>query len=296
MTEQELRRVLTQGPFTDLLDKLAKDEDVKRALHGVDLKDDEVQQLLLRYFQYRIDSSKFGKPTLSQNGLETMKHLNKEMSVSTAGESFYRHDELVTPLKKSLRLITSVFREKEAFRRPMPLQKDGKFSNKQLKKVWYDQNKVRYPIWDCTVATFADKDLLVDEKSILKYADEIRAELISIMQTDPLFTDKLLSSKVSLRVNLMKSTIESALKDSTDKQQKGVSISYQQRREMINAAIASSSCCKICGQSLGCYEEHLHIDHVIPVSKGGTNAIGNLQVVHKTCNLMKYNKIPNGAE
>ena len=59
----------------------------------------------------------------------------------------------------------------------MPLQKDGKFSNKQLKKVWYDQNKVRYPIWDCTVATFADKDLLVDDKSILKNADEKKEQV-----------------------------------------------------------------------------------------------------------------------
>ena len=290
MSEQELRRVLAQGPFTDLLDKLARDEVVKLALRGVDLKDDEVQQLLLRYFQYRIDSSKFGKPTLSQNGLETMKHLNKEMSNST-GKSFYKHGELETPLKKSLQLITSIFKENEAFRRPMPVQKDGKSSNKQLKKVWYDQKKIRHPIWDCMVATFADEYVLAKEKSILKNTDELRTELISIMQTDPLFTDKLLSSKISLRVNLIKSTIDSVLGNSTDKQGKRISIPYQQRNELVNAAITSGAKCKICGQSLGCYEEHLHIDHVIPVSKGGTNSIDNLQVVHKACNLMKYNNI-----
>lgn len=292
MTEQELRRVLSQGPFTDLLDKLAREEIVLRALDGcVDLKEDDVQQLLLRYFQYRIDPSKFGKPTLSQNGLETMKHLNREMSGST-GETFYKIDELINPLKKSLALIMHIFKQQEAFRRPIPIQKSGQPAiEKQLKKVWYDQNKLRDPIWDCTVATFAHPDILANEKLVLENADDIREGLIDVMQTDPLFTDKLLSSKISNRVDLFRSKINSIINRSYEKQKKRIAISYQQRKDLIRAAISSSSPCKLCGQSLGHYHEHLHIDHVIPVSKGGTNSLDNLQVVHKTCNLMKYNKM-----
>jgi 5-methylcytosine-specific restriction endonuclease McrA len=290
MTEQELRRVLSQGPFTDLLDSLARHEVVLRALNGIaELKDDYVQQLLLRYFQYRIDDTKFGKPTLSQNGLETMKHLNREMSGST-GETFYKHDELIKPLLKSLNLIISVFNENEAFRRPVPIQQSGQ-PEKQLKKVWYNQTKLRDPIWDCTVATFAHPDILANEKLVLENADDIRKGLIDVMQTDPLFTDKLLSSKISNRVDLFRSKINSIINRSSEKQEKRIAMSYQQRKDLIRAAISSSSPCKLCGQSLGHYHEHLHIDHVIPVSKGGTNSLDNLQVVHKTCNLMKYNKM-----
>ncbi len=43
--------------------------------------------------------------------------------------------------------------------------------------------------------------------------------------------------------------------------------------------------CKICGE-----EHNLHIDHIIPLSKGGKTELSNLQVLCKKCNLQKYNK------
>lgn len=44
--------------------------------------------------------------------------------------------------------------------------------------------------------------------------------------------------------------------------------------------------CAKCGST-----ERLEIDHIIPVSRGGGNEYGNLQVLCKTCNLKKSNKI-----
>lgn len=69
-----------------------------------------------------------------------------------------------------------------------------------------------------------------------------------------------------------------------------MSFGYQEREEFIRDAKASGKVCPLCKQPLGNYSnDHLHIDHIKPVSRGGTNDRDNLQVVHKTCNLMKSN-------
>ena len=47
--------------------------------------------------------------------------------------------------------------------------------------------------------------------------------------------------------------------------------------------------CKYCGRST----RHVkcHVDHIIPLSRGGTNDIDNLCLACRDCNLRKYNKI-----
>lgn len=47
--------------------------------------------------------------------------------------------------------------------------------------------------------------------------------------------------------------------------------------------------CKHCGAEPGV--EKLHIDHILPLSAGGTNDLTNLQVLCEPCNLAKSNKI-----
>jgi hypothetical protein len=54
------------------------------------------------------------------------------------------------------------------------------------------------------------------------------------------------------------------------------------RREMILAALA----CGICGETL--FEgDEIHVDHVVPMAKGGRTEPSNLQVAHAACNLKK---------
>jgi hypothetical protein len=39
-------------------------------------------------------------------------------------------------------------------------------------------------------------------------------------------------------------------------------------------------------------EEKLHIDHIVPFSKGGTTTLANLQTLCQFCNLSKGNRVP----
>ena len=149
MTDQELRRALSQGPFTELLDQLSRNNVVLRTLEGFPKYQpgsDDLQELLLRYFQYQHFRERFGKPTLTQNGLETMKYFNREMKTWT-GENFPKREQLIRPLLKSLDLISHIFESNEAFRRPRPLIKKGRvITNGAVNMVWVDDTRLKQPV------------------------------------------------------------------------------------------------------------------------------------------------------
>lgn len=48
--------------------------------------------------------------------------------------------------------------------------------------------------------------------------------------------------------------------------------------------------CAYCGQHRN--HKYMSIDHIIPLSKGGTNDVGNLQCVCKKCNGLKEDMLP----
>lgn len=51
------------------------------------------------------------------------------------------------------------------------------------------------------------------------------------------------------------------------------------------------SICHLCGKV--CAPNEIHIDHVIPLSKGGTHTRGNVKVACATCNISKGASIPS---
>lgn len=48
--------------------------------------------------------------------------------------------------------------------------------------------------------------------------------------------------------------------------------------------------CAYCGRHRN--HKYMTVDHIIPLSKGGTNDIGNLQCVCKKCNSLKDDMMP----
>lgn len=81
-------------------------------------------------------------------------------------------------------------------------------------------------------------------------------------------------------------------------QQSTTAFLRQQERSRITAGVRSkvlardSYRCRHCGFSaaLGAV---LHVDHIIPISRGGTSDLGNLQTLCQDCNLGKSNRLPS---
>lgn len=52
--------------------------------------------------------------------------------------------------------------------------------------------------------------------------------------------------------------------------------------------------CGICGGIIP-GRRHASIDHIVPLSRGGTDAADNVQLAHKICNWRKGNNQPNNT-
>lgn len=285
MSDHELRRAISRGPFTDFLDKVVSEPQVERAFEGCNLLPDDKQKLLLRYFVLTKcdDKSKFGMPSIAQQGLETMKRLNKEMEAWEAGESITKSDQLIQPLLDALYLASELFHKNEPFRRPTPLIKNGKHTTPG--KVWVNSNKANPAIFSCIVYCLSRGDILRRQIDLLEHRERVRSELLGLMQMDPSFTDSLHVSSTAARIRSMTERLHYLLSeiDSRDR----TPISSQTRLDLIQQARRSNARCPICEEALSRYDDHNHIDHIKPRAKGGTNDLGNLQVVHRVCNLRK---------
>jgi 5-methylcytosine-specific restriction endonuclease McrA len=54
--------------------------------------------------------------------------------------------------------------------------------------------------------------------------------------------------------------------------------------------LEQNSCCKSCGKS---FSDGYHIDHIVPISRGGPHAIANLQLLCPRCNMRKGCLMPD---
>ena len=263
-----------------------KKEDILCVFGDSDSEPDEKQQLLVRYYSLRNASASFCKPSVAMNSVQTRKSYNAYMKSNNMTRA---EAELVDPLKKSFKLIGIVFHENEPFRRPVPLKKDGYVvDNSKISKVWRNSKKISRQIFDCTMFTFAIPEIQRKEAAIRDNTPAIRDALIGLMQTDPYFTDRLTNNDTARRLHSFKTAVLEIIDAAPQNARKN--IDPQTRRDLIAEKRKSESPCNICGQPLGSFDDHLHIDTIIPVSQGGTNDIRNLQVVHKSCNLGKSSK------
>lgn len=69
------------------------------------------------------------------------------------------------------------------------------------------------------------------------------------------------------------------------------------RRDMLRRAVRErQEGCYLCGQAIDYSLPHLHpasfvIDHVVPLARGGADALSNVRATHRACNLTKGDRL-----
>ena len=271
MTDQELRRAISQGPFTTLLDGLADGGDLtsrrlEQALGGAVLAKDEKQELLLRYFALQCDGPKnFGKPSMKQHALELMKRLNKKKDDARDARLVEWQRGLDTALEVALLVFPD---PKERSRRAAFGEADLRFVTGNVQKA----------IWDAALYCLSKPER---KAALVERASEVRAAFVDLMQGHPAF-EKLTFKGTEARVAAFEDAIQTILAG-----HRGGPVPPGMRSIMIAAARREKAACALCGEALGPLDDLLHINHIMPRARGGRTEQSNLQVVHGVCNQKK---------
>ena len=115
-----------------------------------------------------------------------------------------------------------------------------------------------------SIAEYGYSEVLtaLEEKSVLHCSPVERAMVIGLRMKHPVGLPKFYRSQV----------------------RKGITIEV--KKELFRKLSDNGNICNICGLVIQSTDK-VHIDHIIPVRRGGTDAASNLQVVHEKCNLLK---------
>lgn len=68
------------------------------------------------------------------------------------------------------------------------------------------------------------------------------------------------------------------------------SAAYRNLRNVLYLLEQQKGRCAACGEWLPEERSEVHVDHIIPAAKGGTNDLRNLQLLHRVCNQRKGRK------
>lgn len=132
-------------------------------------------------------------------------------------------------------------------------------------------------MWDCVLYVFSKPER---KGQLLDNRVAVRDSLVNLMQTNPAF-ESFAAKGTEDRIVAFEAAINEILSDSVPTD---MPVAPEVRREMVDQARKSETPCAIC--------DLLHIDHIMPLAKGGKTEPTNLRVVCKYCNQKKGAELP----
>ena len=131
---------------------------------------------------------------------------------------------------------------------------------------------------------------MVTETNAIKKTSDLSEATCFDTKEKALKTKQRASKKLKNFVVMTKEEIEQALETTGEIPQKTPRRAFKDS-ERIAVYNKACGCCQICGEFVPM--NSFSVDHIIPISKGGTYDLDNLQLAHIKCNRMKDDEVPN---
>lgn len=263
LKEQELRNCVYRGSYNNMINVLARNDDVKKMFIS-DNKRMSYQELILRFFALR-------NYTVFQGSLK--KFFNDYMSA-------HQHDnaDIIEKDKKIFSSTLSLVREVLGSKAFWLYDKDSGEIKKQFSPTYYDSIMVAFQMFD-------------NKTKIMQKADDIRKTIDDIKLNDNKYKMSCYAAtgdkgNVITRITIIYNALADILNNNGMTKEKRVfdlslkPLLYKRQNGI----------CPLCGSKIIDTDKCM-IDHIIPYSKGGVTEPNNAQLVHALCNLQKGNHV-----
>mmetsp|Transcript_38888 Transcript_38888/g.65383 ORF Transcript_38888/g.65383 Transcript_38888/m.65383 type:complete len:303 (+) Transcript_38888:11-919(+) len=284
LSAQQLRRAAWYGPYIELLDRLAHNEDFQcirdpksfnSRNYKVDLKEND-RELVLRAFAFKNRWMDYTRPI--------KKFLNSELDAFEQMDEKTRNSKLAQmedEFKWVMRVWRNVFGASDGAFRKWEQGKSG---------LWgWGNSTVSKPLWDVMYLVLAELRISHKhpESVYLEHSDKIMSKLIQLFESGELELSGLTVTKFASRKDTMSQALKEILPASSSEARR-FSDPDRLRRHLFEQQAGK---CSLCG---GAIEEgrlddgsYVHLDHKKQFRKGGPTTADNAGLAHRACNLSK---------
>ncbi|XP_075264967.1 uncharacterized protein LOC142357174 [Convolutriloba macropyga] len=281
MKGSELILAMNHGPFTRLVEELAQTKEVQDIWpdpkNRPEPKDMRPQELLMRFFTAEhVGHEEYGGQRRSLPGSSR----TPSPSRTKSGPPVRPAGDCPGPFRKAARA-----------------GKGKRWAAANPAKT-VNNNVFDFQMYVCSHKAF-------NREFLHKHRKEIFDLMMRLQQSDPAFAslshsghcERVLRCRQELTSLIEKSEAMSKSEGPPAQPADGPRSFTDQDKRMLFDRMANDGklVCNLCGEALpqDYDSEELHMDHIVPFSKGGPTVPDNAQLVHRLCNLRKGSKVRN---
>ncbi|CAB9511662.1 Inherit from COG: conserved protein [Seminavis robusta] len=290
LTQQQVRRAVFHGPYMKMIDTL---KDTCTDFHAIrnpkafqsgtyqTCKKDSDGELVLRAFAFRNNGDKF-KPSIK-------KFLNRELEGSEDYGISPRGKKKGNEQQRLILLQKMVAEQRHEFESVIRVARQV-FGTSAFRKK---KESLSNTMWDAKYCAIAELLAVHREVDFTRAKDHIAKALEYSIQFGFFSEDdeKTTAIKFLARKEHLKRIFQDALQEASVQRDTRRQFSPKLKQQLFEE---QNGLCGLCEQTIDEQRldeaNYVHIDHIIPHSKGGRTTESNAQLTHSECNLHKGSK------